>query len=162
MIVSTSRPDDAAGSAAEHVEFVRVHLGGETYGFELGRVNQLVRHPSLTRVPRTASSITGVTEIQGNVTAAIDGRRLLETDPHEAVDSPRILVVFTRSDDDQPVGILVDRIDGIEAHSVDVIEPATTAEAAPDDRERDLFKAVIDGETPVFDPDELIDAARSE
>lgn len=162
MSVSTSTPDEAADSAADHVEFVRVHLGEESYVFELGRVNQLVRRPSLTRVPRTPPTIAGVTEIQGNVTAAIDGRRLLETDPREAVDAPRILVVFTRSGHDQPVGILVDRIDGIEAHAVDVIEPATTAEAGPDDRERDWFKAVVDGETRVFDPEELIEAARSE
>ena len=162
MSVSTSEPDAAADGAADHVEFVRVHLGDDTYVFELGRVNQLVRRPSLTRVPRTPSTIAGVTEIQGNVTAAIDGRRLLETDTREAADSPRILVVLTRPAHDQPVGLLVDRIEGIETHPVDVIEPANAAEADPEDRERDWFKAVVDGETWVFDPEELIEAARSE
>ena len=162
MSATTTEPEAAADSAADHVEFIRVHLGDETYVFELGRVNQLVRGPSLTRVPRTPPSIAGVTEIQGNVTATIDGRTLLETDTGEAVDSPRILVVFTRSGHDQQVGILVDRIEGIETHPVDVIEPANTAEAAPDDHERDWFKAVIDEETSVFDPEELIEAARSD
>lgn len=162
MSVGTSTPEEAADSAADHVEFVRVRLGDESYVFELGRVNQLVRRPSLTRVPRSPPTIAGVVEIQGNVTAAIDGRRLLEVDPREPVDAPRVLVVFTRSGHDQPVGILVDGIDGVEAHAVDVIEPATTAAAGADDRERGWFKAVVDGETPVFDPEELIGAARSE
>lgn len=162
MSVSTSEADDAGGSAAEHVEFVRVQLDGETYVIELGRVNQLVRRPSLTRVPGTPPTIAGVTEIQGNVTAAIDGRRLLGTDTPEAADSPRILVVFARSAYDQPVGILIDGVEGIETHSVDVIEPASATEASPDDRDRGWFKAVIDGETRVFDPDGLVEAARSE
>lgn len=162
MSVSTSEPDNAGGSAAEHIEFVRVHLGGETYVFELGRVNQLVRRPSLTRVPRSPPTIAGVTEIQGNVTAAIDGRTLLGTDTREAVDLPRILVAFARTAHDQPAGILIDGVEGIETHSVDVIEPANATEAGPDDRERGWFKAVIDGETWVFDPEGLIEAARSE
>lgn len=162
MSVSTAEPDDAGSSAAEHVEFLRVHLGSETYVFELGRVNQLVRRPSLTRVPRTPPSIAGVTETQGNVTAAIDGRRLLGADTREAVDSPRILVVLAQPTHDQSVGVLVDDVDGIETHSVDAIEPAHAAETRPDDRERRWFKAVIDEETWVFDPEGLIEAARSE
>lgn len=162
MSVSTSPPEEAADGAADHVEFVRVHLGEESYVFELGRVNQLVRRPSLTRVPRTPPTIAGVTEIQGNVTAAIDGRRLVGADAHDAVDSPRILVVIAHSTHDQPFGVLVDGVGGIESHSVDEIEPASEAEGRPDDRDRSWFRAVIDEETRVFDPDGLIDAAGRE
>jgi chemotaxis signal transduction protein len=162
MSVSTSESDDAGGSAAKHVEFVRVDLCGETYVFELGRVNQLVRSPSLTRVPRTPPTIAGVTEIQGHVTVAIDGRTLLGADDREGGDSSRILVVFAPTAHDQSAGLLIDDVGGIETHPVDVIEPANTATKGPDDRERGWLKAVIDGDTWVFDPEGLIEAARSE
>lgn len=162
MSASTAESDDADSGAVEHVEFVRHQLGDETFVFELGRVDKLVRRPSLTRVPRTSPTIAGVTEIQGDVTAAIDGRKLVGADTGGAVDSPRVLVLFAQSTHDQPVGLLVDDVDEIETHSVDAIEPAHAAETHPDDHELDWFKAVIDEETWVFDPEGLIEAVRSE
>lgn len=180
MSVNKSESDgdgDATGTPG-HVEFVRVHLGGESYVFELGRVSSLVRSPSLTRVPRTSPIIAGVTETQGDVTAVIDGRALLGADDqrksltgddqrksltgddHDGA-LPRILVVFAEIAHDQTAGMLVDGIEGIETHPVDVIAPASADGTGPDDPESDWFKAIIDGKTWVFDPEKLIEAARS-
>jgi chemotaxis signal transduction protein len=162
MSVSKSETDDAVSAgAAEHVEFVRVHLGSETYVFELGYVKKLVRRPSLTHVPLTLPTIAGVTVVQGDLTAAINGRALLGGDNRDGGHSPQILVVFGGMAPDQTAGILVDGIEGIENHPVDVIAPASAADTEPDYLERDWFKAVIDGETWVFDPEGLIEAARS-
>lgn len=172
MSVNKSESDgdgDATGTPG-HVEFVRVHLGGESYVFELGRVSSLVRSPSLTRVPRTSPIIAGVTETQGDVTAVIDGRALLGADDQRkslTVDDrdgalPRILVVFAEIAHDQTAGMLVDGIEGIETHPVDVIAPASADGTGPDDPESDWFKAIIDGKTWVFDPEKLIEAARSD
>lgn len=158
---SESNSDDDAIGGSESIEFVRVDLAREMYVFELGRVNKLVRGPSLTHVPQTSPTIAGVTEIQGEVTAAIDGRTLLGTDERDSGGSLEILVVFAGMTHDQPAGMLVDGIEGIETHPVDVIEPTSTASTEPAAPENDWFTAVIDGETWVFDPERLIEEARS-
>ena len=162
MSVSKSETDDAGSAgAAGHIEFVRVHLGDETYVFELGYVKKLVYRPSLTHVPLTIPTIAGVTVVQGDVTAAINGRTLLGGDNRDGGHSPQILVIFGGMAPNQAAGMLVDDIEGIEDHPVDVIAPASAADTEPDNLERDWFKAVIDGETLVFDPEGLIEAARS-
>lgn len=159
---SESESDDDAPCGVEHVEFVRVHLGGETYVFELGRVHKLVRSPSITRVPQTPPTIAGVTEIQGDVTAVIDGRTLFGADNRGGRGSPRILVVFAEMEHDQTAGVLVDGIEGIVTHPVDAIEPTSADGTGPEEAEVDWFTAVIDGETWVFDPEQLVEAAGSE
>lgn len=169
MSVNESESNGDTPGTPGHVEFVRVHLDGESYVFELGRVNSLVRSPSFTRVPRTSPIIAGVTETQGDVTVAIDGRALLGADDQRKSLTggdcdgapPRILVVFAGIAHDQTVGMLVDGIGGIETHPVDVLAPAGADGTSPDDPENDWFKAIIDEKTWVFDPEKLIEAARS-
>lgn len=155
---SNSNSADAVTGASGNVEFVRVHIGSEAYVFELGCVNKLVRSPSLARVPRTPPTIAGVAEIQGNVTAAIDGRTLLEADYRKGV-TQRILVVFARMTHDQMAGILVDGIEGIVTYPVDMIAPSNSA-GEPEEPDGDWFKAVVDEKTWVFDPEQLTEAAR--
>lgn len=156
MSVSTSESDNGPAQRASHVEFVRVRMGTETYVFEVGCVDKLVRRPSLTRVPRTAPTIAGVTEVHGNVTAAIDGRALLGDTDRSSL--PRVLVVFTGLPGDQTAGLLVDAVEGIETHPAEVIEPASAATRA-DGLDTGWFKAVIGGELWVLSPERLIETA---
>lgn len=158
MSVRTSESDNGGTETTSHVEFVRVRLGTEAYVFEVGCVNKLIRSPSVTRVPRTGPTIAGVTEVHGDVTAAIDGRALLGNTDRSG--QPRILVVFAGLTGDQTAGMLVDAVEGIETHPVEEIEPANVDPRA-DDLENDPFKAVVDGELLVLSPERLIDAAPS-
>ena len=50
-------------------------LGGELYGIEVERVQEVLRHQPMTRVPLAPAAIGGLINLRGEVVTAIDLRR---------------------------------------------------------------------------------------
>lgn len=163
-VSSVETTPETAGDRRDWVEFVRVRLGDDSYGLELGRVEQILRDPTVTDVPQTGPAIAGVTNLGGEMPVVVDGRELLGLPPRQP-DAEAVLVVLDHGTV-QPTSVLVDAVVGIDAHHVDHIEPP----GDPDEWELPLgrrwFRAVIaepdrsDGPTGVFDLDALVDEAR--
>ncbi|SNB47682.1 chemotaxis protein CheW [Geobacter sp. DSM 9736] len=61
----------------EHLECVTFELGGESYAFETPHAAEVIRIPRLVKVPRVQEQITGVFNLRGEITAAIDIRPML-------------------------------------------------------------------------------------
>jgi chemotaxis signal transduction protein len=150
MAAGTDGDDDRA---PDSVEFVVFRIGGRRYAVELGRVGQVVRRPNVTRVPRTPPLLLGVTDVGGDVTAVVDGHRLLGGGRDR--DGVPALVLFERERTGQSAGVYVDHVEGIQAVDVDEIHPvdAVTGPGSDDEpgspasRDPDAEPGTADAET---------------
>ncbi len=92
-------------------------LDGQLFGVEVRRVQEVLRHQEMTRVPLAPRFISGLINLRGQIVMAIDLRTCLELGPPARALSPMNLVLRT---DDGPMSFLVDRIHDV----VDVDESA--------------------------------------
>ena len=141
------------------VDFLRVRLAGGPRALELGRVRQVIRRPTVSRVPRSPAAVAGATTVGGDVTVAIDPAVVLGT-PHRD-GGIRALVVLDRTETPHPVGLLVDAVAGIERYGVESVKPADEHDA-----EEGPYRATIDTEdgdrVPVFDVGGLVAAVEAD
>lgn len=84
---------------ASELHLVTFHVGPELFGVPISAVQEIVRVPVITRVPRAPSFVEGIINLRGRVIPVIDMRRRLDR-LHVGADSSedrrrRILVVET-------------------------------------------------------------------
>lgn len=109
----------------EPVETERItvfRLGGETYGAPVMAIRQIVETSELTRVPRTADAIDGVIDLRGDITAVINPWEHLVIDGEPNDWANQLVAVFTTPPDEQPIGIRIDQIIGVQEFPVDDID----------------------------------------
>ena len=97
-------------------------LGGERFCFETQYASEVIRIPKLVRVPAVQSLITGIFNLRGEITAAMDIRPMLGLPQPEIGGAGRILVVKS---DQFASGILVEAALGVQGLCFDSFEPAT-------------------------------------
>jgi purine-binding chemotaxis protein CheW len=135
-------------------QFCTFHLGGHYLGVEVVRVQEVVRHQEMTRVPLAPPAVRGLINLRGQIVTAIDLRRRLDLPDRPDTDRPVNVVVQT---DDGAVSLLVDEIG-------DVLHvPGAAFEGPPDTLRgpaRELIRGAykLDGRLLlVLDTDRLLD-----
>jgi purine-binding chemotaxis protein CheW len=118
--------DDEGGEVeeGEDVEYERItifELGGELYGTPVLEVREVVETSGITRVPRTAEAIDGITDLRGEIAAVINPWVHLTLPEPPADWDDQLVVVFTGADGEQTIGIRIDRIVGVEPFHPDQI-----------------------------------------
>lgn len=106
----------------EPVETERItvfRLGEQSYGAPVMSIRQIVESGELTRVPRTAPAIDGVMDLRGEITAVIDPRAHLDVEGEPSDWEDQLVAVFTTPPEEQPSGIRIDDIHGVEPFPVD-------------------------------------------
>jgi purine-binding chemotaxis protein CheW len=88
-------------------EFLAFKLGSETYAFPLAGVQEILKPPRITRVPRASSEILGIVSVRGRVTTVIDLRRRLRLYEAPLDKNTRVLLVDAGS---EVLGMLVDAV----------------------------------------------------
>ena len=112
-------------------QFVTFQLGTEEYALEIGRVQEIIRLPEITRVPRAPGFIQGVVNLRGRILPVVDLRGRLGFPPEPFGRRTRIIVVRIP---EARVGLIVD-------HVVEVLRlPAGAVDPAPE-----LVVAGLDG-----------------
>jgi purine-binding chemotaxis protein CheW len=152
--------DESDAVAPEEViEFLEFRLDGVRYALELGRVGQVVWRPTTTRVPRAPTGIYGAATVEGDVVVAVDTYAVVGLDRPCVDPADGYLVLLNRDDTPQPIGFVVETVDGIEQRHVDTVSPPRATDTPVDDR---WFRAtVVDDEgrdVPVFDDSQLVAA----
>jgi purine-binding chemotaxis protein CheW len=112
----------------ERLECVTFVLGGETYAFETVYAAEVIRVPRLVRVPRVQEIIVGVFNLRGEITAALDIRPFLGLPQPPLTQGGRIIVVKS---DRFATGLLVERVEGVAALSLESFEPVVKSLTAP-------------------------------
>ena len=109
-------------------------LGNQAFGVDALRVQELIRHQTMTRVPQAPESVRGLINLRGQIVTAIDLRSRLGMQPMETGSQPMNLVVRS---DDGAVSLLVDQIgDVIEVNDESFESPPDTL----DGKYRDFIK----------------------
>lgn len=79
-------------SAAE-MQMVTFTLGEESFGVDIMNVQEIIRMPSITRVPQAPDYVDGVTNLRGHILPVIDTRTKFGMAKGEMNESSRVIVV---------------------------------------------------------------------
>src|SRR3984893_320605 len=120
-------PNQAANS--EERQLVVFQLGAELYAVEISRVHEIIRLPTVTRVPRSPSFVEGVINLRGKVISVINLPRRFGLPVTENTRASRIVVVDIN---DQVIGMVVDGVSEVLRVASSTIEPPSPVVAGID------------------------------
>lgn len=102
-------------------KYLTFTLGGETYGIDILRVQEIIGMMPVTRVPRTPEFVRGVINLRGRVIPVVDLRKKFEL--AHAIDTDRTCIVVVQLADSSAVmGAVVDEVSEVLDIALDHIE----------------------------------------
>jgi len=105
----------------EEHQLVVFKIAEEEFGVDIGEVQEIIKIPQVTRVPKAPEFVEGVINLRGGVLPIVDSRRRFDLEVKEWTDSNRILVVNAEG---KMTGIVVDSISEVLSLPENAIEPA--------------------------------------
>jgi purine-binding chemotaxis protein CheW len=119
-------------------QFCTFYLDGFLFGIEVEKVQEVIRHQAMTRVPLAPKLIGGLINLRGQIVTAIDLRLRLGLPERKADELP--MNVVARSEDGA-VSLLVDEIGDVVEVSDDVFEqPPDTLQGEARELVRGVYK----------------------
>lgn len=112
--------DERAGSDTDQ-QTVVFRLANESYGIEIFRVNEIIRLPEITPIPRTDSHIKGLVNLRGKTIPVVDLRTRFAMTESAETDSTRIIVVESEHGN---IGVIVDAVTEVMTLNHDELEDA--------------------------------------
>jgi len=106
--------------AKEVLQLVTFRLGKEEFSMDILKVQEIIRHMDLTRVPRTPDFVDGVINLRGRVIPVLDLRKRFGLPEGERTNETRIIVVDV---DNRTVGLKVDAVSEVLRLPADTVEP---------------------------------------
>ncbi|HAO93651.1 MAG: chemotaxis protein CheW [Deltaproteobacteria bacterium GWC2_56_8] len=104
----------------EVLQLVTFRLGNEEFSLDILRVQEIIRHMDLTRVPRTPDFVEGVINLRGRVIPVLDLRKRFGLPAEDRTNETRIIVVDV---DNRTVGLKVDAVSEVLRLPSDTVEP---------------------------------------
>ena len=90
--VAAEKAGDLAQELTE-VQLVTFMLSGEEYGVPISQIQEIDRLSKVTKVPKAARFIEGVTNLRGEVIPVLDTRKRFDLEAKVADDRTRIMIV---------------------------------------------------------------------
>lgn len=111
---------------AEDLHLVTFRVGGELFGAPISAVQEIVRVPTITRIPRAPEFVEGVINLRGKIITVVDMRKRMShapsgEDADERGRKRRILVVEAGG---RLVGVIVDEVTEVLKLGAERVEPA--------------------------------------
>lgn len=107
-------------SRNELIQLVSFKLEQEEYGVNVLKVREIIRMPSITRVPNTPHYIEGVINLRGKVIPIISMRKRFNLPEGETSNQTRIMVIDM---DGELMGFVVDAVSEVIRISESEIQP---------------------------------------
>jgi len=101
-------------------QVVRFMVGKESFGVDIGRIQEIVTIPEITRVPDTPDFLEGIINLRGKIVSVIDLRKRLKVNGAGRHKKNRILVTEIEG---RVVGLVVDEVSEVLRLNPDNIEP---------------------------------------
>jgi purine-binding chemotaxis protein CheW len=121
MSTAESSPANAVASGAQYLTFV---CGGEEYGVEILRVQEIKGWDHVTRVPYSPRYVLGVMNLRGMIVPVIDLRTRLNLEQRNFDASTVVIVVRVQSSrGEKTVGIVVDGVSEVYSVLAEAIKP---------------------------------------
>ena len=90
---SEARESRAGGQELSEVQLVTFMLGAEEYGIPISRIQEIDRLAKITKVPKAAQFIEGITNLRGEVIPVLDTRKRFDLEVKPPDDRSRIIIV---------------------------------------------------------------------
>lgn len=107
-------------SSSELIQLVSFNLDEEEYGVDVLKVREIIRMPSITRVPNTPHYVEGVINLRGKVIPIISMRKKFGLMEAEHDKRTRIMVMDV---DGELMGFIVDAVSEVIRISANEIQP---------------------------------------
>ncbi|MEK6791533.1 MAG: chemotaxis protein CheW [Deltaproteobacteria bacterium] len=104
----------------EVLQLVTFRLGQEEFSLDILKVQEIIRHMELTRVPRSPDFVEGVINLRGRVIPVLDLRKRFGLPDAEDTSATRIIVVEVEG---VTVGLKVDGVSEVLRINADTVEP---------------------------------------
>jgi purine-binding chemotaxis protein CheW len=127
-----SKLHDAAQGHGELLQLVSFHIGGEEFGLDILRVQEIIRIQQLTRVPNSPDFVDGVINLRGKVIPVVALRRRFGLEDLAHDKQTRIVVVEVKG---TVLGFIVDSVSEVLRIPADTVEPPPRLGKGRTDRE---------------------------
>jgi purine-binding chemotaxis protein CheW len=84
---------EAGAQELSEVQLVTFMLGAEEYGIPISQIQEIDRLAKITKVPKAAKFIEGITNLRGEVIPVLDTRKRFELEVKPSDDRTRIMIV---------------------------------------------------------------------
>jgi purine-binding chemotaxis protein CheW len=125
----TGRSAKGAATAATHGEYLTFRLGGEEYGIDILRVQEIRSYEQPTRIANSPEFLKGVVNLRGVIVPIIDLRVKLNC---SAADFNAFTVVIVLNIMGRVVGAVVDSVSDVLELTIDQVKPAPMMNAQVD------------------------------
>ena len=105
---------------ADILQLVSFNLGAEEFGVDIGAVQEIVRMPEITKVPRSPDFVEGVVNLRGKIIPVVDLRKRFHMSVGAATKSTRIIIVMVAK---RTVGMIVDAVSEVLRLDAASVEP---------------------------------------
>lgn len=119
----------ARTAAALPSEFLSFRLGGEEYGIDILRVQEIRSYEQPTRIANAPAFLKGVVNLRGVIVPVVDLRLKLGCDTAEYNEFTVVIVLNVRG---RVIGAVVDSVSDVLALDADSIKPAPELSSAVD------------------------------
>jgi purine-binding chemotaxis protein CheW len=104
----------------ELLQLVSFHIGGEEFGLDILRVQEIIRVQQLTRVPNSPDFVDGVINLRGKVIPVVALRKRFGLEELAHDKQTRIVVIEVRG---TVLGFIVDSVSEVLRIPADTVEP---------------------------------------
>lgn len=122
--MSSTLPVKIENSSSELIQLVTFNLDQEEYGVDVLKVREIIRMPSVTRVPNTPHYVEGVINLRGKVIPIISMRKKFSLNDIDSDKQTRIMVMDM---DGELMGFIVDSVSEVIRISESEIQPPPPA-----------------------------------
>ena len=101
-------------------QYIKIEMGAETFGIDIGFVDNILRMQRITRVPNMASYIKGVINLRGEIVPIINLRAKMGLEEIEETKATRIIII--KMELVGKVGFIVDCVKEVVSISEEQVE----------------------------------------
>ncbi|MXV61787.1 chemotaxis protein CheW [Natronorubrum sp. JWXQ-INN-674] len=124
------------------VQMLEFFLNENRYAIEIDRISAIVEMKDITRFPRGPDAIDGVTDLRGEITGVLDPTTMLDVEHNELTDD-QYIVVLTRDDDKQKLGIRVSDVSQAVTYRDSQIDETGSVMDAAGSHQHECVKGII-------------------
>lgn len=103
------------------LQLVIFQLGGEEFGVEIVKVQEIIRMPEITHIPQSPDFVEGVINLRGKIIVVVNLDKRFNLNLKEADENSRIIVVEIGNN---VVGMIVDSVNEVLRIPKSNVEPA--------------------------------------
>jgi purine-binding chemotaxis protein CheW len=124
---SQSATGESNAGAGDEVQLVTFTLGDEEFGIPIAQIQEIDRLSKITKVPKAADYVEGVTNLRGEVVPVVDTRKRFDLGVRAADDHTRIIIVDLNG---VKTGLIVDSVREVLSLSrTDIAAPPETVQS---------------------------------